>query len=226
MRKGTQNLLSYLPGGCEKYIRKKILYDWGLLARGVNYFRVKGALQSARPIKLEIGSCRRPGREDWVFAALCGEGLDFRLDAREKFPFPDNCLRRIYSSHLIEHLSARQIRFFLGECRRVLKPGGIFSAAVPDASIYINAYLSGKGADFKKLCPYDKAAEHLSAKAKIDLLNFIAYSGGEHHHMFDKEGLVLYLSEAGFEKVRIRDFDCELDEDRRRWQSIYIEARK
>lgn len=76
----------------------------------------------------------------------CGEnlkkgdiGLDFRktssvdvvADAR-MLPFRDESFDHVYSSHLIEHVSHREVRSALVEWVRVLKRNGIIEIRCPD----------------------------------------------------------------------------------------------
>ena len=51
---------------------------------------------------------------------------------REGIPFPDNCFDVVYHSHVLEHFSKERGVFFVQECFRVLEPGGILRAVVPD----------------------------------------------------------------------------------------------
>ena len=66
---------------------------------------------------------------------------DLCWDLRNPLPFPNNSVAIIYSSHVLEHLHYRELMGLLAESWRVLKPGGLFSCCVPDATIYIQGYL-------------------------------------------------------------------------------------
>jgi predicted SAM-dependent methyltransferase len=112
---------------------------------------------------------------------------------------------------------------FLGECRRILKPGGVFSVAVPNARIFIDAYMNPDEFDKEKYCSWNVG---LSYTCSIDYVNFIAYLGGEHKHLFDVENLASVIEEAGFRNVRIREFDPDLDLKERKHESIYAAATK
>jgi len=46
------------------------------------------------------------------------------FDVRKELPYPDDSVRFIYTSHLLEHLSRIEARKLLKECYRVLVPGG------------------------------------------------------------------------------------------------------
>ena len=47
----------------------------------------------------------------------------------------------VYHSHVLEHFSKRQGEFFVRECFRVLRPGGLLRLAVPDLEDIARAYL-------------------------------------------------------------------------------------
>jgi predicted SAM-dependent methyltransferase len=64
---------------------------------------------------------------------------------------------------------------FLAECLRILKPGGKFSAAVPNARIFLNAYHNPDSFNPAVYCRY-KPAYHYNSK--IDYVNYIAYMDG------------------------------------------------
>ena len=53
------------------------------------------------------------------------------LDLTRRFPFPDDSLSAIYSSHTFEHLRVDEAERALAECHRTLRPGGILRIAVP-----------------------------------------------------------------------------------------------
>lgn len=161
--------------------------------------------------------------ENWTTSDINGNG-DLQLDLTKPIPFPDNSVDKIYSSHLLEHFSyPYPMLDLLRECRRILKPGGVFSVAVPDARIFLDAYHSDEEFDIEKYCSYDVG---LTYKSKIDYVNFIAYLGGEHKHLFDSEGLIHAIQKAGFNDVVLRQFDPSIDLSRRRHESIYAEGIK
>ena len=176
-----------------------------------------------REIKLELGGLRRKGMEDWVTIDLEPQ-CDLRLDLTKPLPFSDCSVGVIYSSHLLEHFRyPNPMTALLAECFRILTEGGVFSIAVPNGAIYLQAYVHPEGFDHRKYCLFDTGLRY---KAKIDFVNYMAYMGGHHQHMFDEEGLLAILRDAGFEEVRIRDFDPRMDHEGRRYESLYAEGRK
>ena len=60
----------------------------------------------------------------------------------------------------------------------------------------------------------------------IDQINYIAYLDGLHHYMFDEENLINTLSLVNFKSVKLRNFDINIDKEKRRKESIYARAIK
>jgi len=60
------------------------------------------------------------------------EGIPFKLVdfVKSKLPYKDNSFDVVYSKSVIEHMP--DALYFVSECKRVLKPGGVFLALTPD----------------------------------------------------------------------------------------------
>lgn len=58
------------------------------------------------------------------------------------FPWDDNSIDIIYSSHTLEHFSKTDGLKFLSECHRVLKQNGTIRIVVPDIKPIIDKYIS------------------------------------------------------------------------------------
>ncbi|MBI1912003.1 MAG: methyltransferase domain-containing protein [Deltaproteobacteria bacterium] len=183
---------------------------------------IKGLLNGARPIKIEIGAGKDRGMEGWTSVDM-NDDCALNLDLLKPIPFPDDSVSMIYSSHVLEHFKISEIFSLLSECKRILKPNGIFSAAVPNARIYIEAYQNPGAFDPEKFCGHKPAFNYNS---KIDYLNYMAYMDGHHRYMFDEENILAILKKAGFKNPRLREFDPELDLKVRDSQSIYVIAEK
>ena len=110
----------------------------------------------------------------------------------------------------------------LRESLRVLKAGGLLSICVPNARMYIDAYLGAAPLSED----HDFWEPALVSRSGIDLLNYVAYMGGEHACMFDEPSLLARLERAGFTDARIRSFEASIDLPEREFESIYAEARK
>lgn len=187
-----------------------------------NHPLIQFILESGKPIKIELGSAQKR-MEGWLTMDL-DPNSDLCMDLSKPLPFPDNCVEEIYSSHLLEHFSFPDPMLnLLSECYRVLKPGGVFKIAVPDARIYIESYEKPDQFDPAKYCLYTPAYHYHS---KIDFINYIAYMDGHHRYLFDNENLPIIIANIGFENVKLREFEPGLDLETRKHESIYAEARK
>lgn len=62
-------------------------------------------------------------------------------DLRKGIPYPNNYFDVVYHSHVLEHFPKHEATGFIGECYRVLKPGGILRVAVPDLERIVREYL-------------------------------------------------------------------------------------
>lgn len=88
-------------------------------------------LATHQPPKLHIG-CGSNELAGWLNTELCPRGGQIFLDATRRFPFEDAVFRFVYSEHMIEHISLRDAGVMLGECFRVMAPGGVIRIVTPD----------------------------------------------------------------------------------------------
>jgi SAM-dependent methyltransferase len=149
-------------------------------------------------------------------------------NAVRRIPCRDGSVDTLYSAHMVEHLDRDEVRRFLGEARRVLRPGGILRIAVPDIGIQVDRYLDDKDAD------EFIAGTHLSQPRPSGFLPRIrcAVVGPRHHlWMYDGDSLSKVLWDAGFAGVcvlgpgetTIAD-PGSLDLKERADESVYAEA--
>lgn len=187
-----------------------------------NLSKINTLLKRVEPIKLEIGAGPERKIPGWTTVDLSA-GCDLVLDLAKPLPFPDNSVEKIYSSHVLEHFYFNDLLKLLSECRRVLKPSGVFSASVPNARLYIEAYARPESFDPAIYCRHAPAYNYNS---KIDFLNYMAYMDGHHRYMFDEENIIAILGKAGFRNPCLRSFEAGLDMKERDFQSIYVQAEK
>ena len=210
-----ERIRTSIPGSTVFY--EESLHMWK--ARGTPA-KVRSIVESGRPIALDIGAgdVSRPG---WITLDI-SDGCDLYWDLRRGIPFPDASVQRVYSSHLFEHMDYESGQRLLGEVLRVLKPGGHISVCVPNARLYIDAYLG-----VAELSPdHDFWEPALQGREGISLVNYVAYMGGEHKCLFDIDSLLARLELAGFTEVEERSFDASIDLPEREFESIYAKARK
>jgi predicted SAM-dependent methyltransferase len=183
---------------------------------------VRRILKEKSEIFVELGAGDRKGEGGWVTIDIT-KNCDIFWDLSRGLPFPDESITKLYSSHFFEHLSFKEGQQLFDECRRVLVPGGTFSICVPNARVYIEAYLKSDSLDESQFFGYRPAYNHTT---KIDYVNYTAYMDGHHKYMFDEENLIHILKSKGFSNVHLRHFDPGLDLKERDFESIYAEAEK
>jgi len=76
-----------------------------------------------------------------VFAILEIEPDIIAWDLRHGIPFDEGSFDVVHHFHLLEHIDREAVAAFLGECPRVLKPGGSLRVVVPDLEIWSKRYL-------------------------------------------------------------------------------------
>jgi predicted SAM-dependent methyltransferase len=212
-------LKSVLPSGLWRFSKKMYYSSLYKKTRG----KVKEILKENKTVWLEIGAGDVKGKNGWTSMDI-NKACDLVWDLRNGIPFPDASIQKIYSSHLFEHLYYKDIESLLGECKRVLIPGGLFLICVPNARLYIEAYLN-KDEKFWASIPKPHWPAY-NKTTSIDYLNYMAYMDDEHKYMFDEENLLFILKKNGFEGVKTRPFDPAIDKKERDFESLYAQATK
>lgn len=151
-------------------------------------------------------------------------------DVTKRIPLPDNSVQVIYSSHMIEHLSKRQLSKLLKEIDRVLCKNGILRVVLPDLKKIINNYNNNENAELFMSKLLMSAPNFDTLKEKIKLL-FLGYR--QHQWMYDEKSFTNLLVEHGFNKVIVlKAGDTlipnygQLNLYERKDESFYIEAIK
>ena len=176
-------------------------------------------LGRASPLRLHLGSGGHelPG---WVNVDLVGMGSDLRWDLTSRLPFPDGSADAVFLEHVLEHFPLEAVLAMLAESRRVLAPGGILRAGVPDFGRYAESY-AGDRAFLDERRP--------GRPTPLLALAEVALDHG-HRSVWDAETLERVLAESGLVDVRRRSFgDTDLpespDNPRREAESVYAEGR-
>ncbi len=169
----------------------------------------------------------RPSRE---FAKVASRKDVKFANASARIPKADNSVDVVYSSHMIEHLDSCEVRAFLQEVKRVLRPGAIVRLVVPDLALIVEDYLSSGDSD--QLIANTNMCQNrpvgVAARLKLALIG-----PRRHLWMYDGPALVKLLSEAGFSDVMIMPLGKtsimqpgNLDLEERASESVYVEAIK
>jgi len=118
---------------------------------------------------------------------------DIWLDLTLGLPFPDNSIRGVYASHVLEHFSGDNARRLLSEAYRVLCPGGGVRIVVPSLEFAIEAYTTKT----VSLLP-EWPEKHDSIGGRFN--NFLLCAN-QHLLMFDFSFLEEILTGVGFREV-------------------------
>ena len=127
--------------------------------------------------------------------------IDLLLDLSRGIPFPDSSVDFIFNEHFLEHLSLEDGLFFLKECKRVLKTGGMARISMPNLKSTVRNYCEGTRND-----PvfFDKYQLHF-IKTGAQYLN-VNFRFWGHSWLYDEEELLYRLKEAGFRSVKFYNF--------------------
>jgi len=178
------------------------------------------ALAGGGPLLLNLGggTHRPPG---WLNVDVIGMAPDLHWDLRRRLPFPDGSAQAVLLEHVLEHFSLADGLDLLEECRRVLEPGGVMRAGVPDFGRYLESY-AGDGEFVGRLRP--------GRPTRLLAVGEVALSHG-HRSVWDAETLELALTEARFVDVSRRgfgesDLDPAPDSPQREPETVYAEGRR
>jgi predicted SAM-dependent methyltransferase len=90
---------------------------------------------------LNLG-CGERYHPDWINIDVISRGPDvIKHDVSTGLPFPAESADAVYSAAVFEHIRRRNVRKFLTEIYRVVKPGGIIRVGVPDLEKICRLYL-------------------------------------------------------------------------------------
>lgn len=155
--------------------------------------------------KLQIGA--GPNRlEGWLNADLSPVSSEIVfLDARERFPFEDRVFDYVFSEHLIEHLTYREGLFMLGECYRILKPGGKLRTATPNIEQVVGLYSKEKSElQTQYLEQYVDHLHRLHPEQAHDGVCFVVNSffrAWHHQFLYDPPTLQAAMEGTGFVEI-------------------------
>ena len=163
-------------------------------------------------------------------------------DLSKGIPFGSNSIDVVYHSHLMEHIDRENVKDFLIEVKRVLKPNGIHRIVVPDFYLLCTKYIENF-----KLCSEDKEVslnhdnyigniieqsvrKEASGTSKQNffmryieniILGDARKRGETHQWMYDKINLSNILAEVGFSQIKQKSF---LKSDIKDWNSYGLDT--
>lgn len=161
-------------------------------------------------------------------------GVDVCWDIQRGLPFPGRRFQGIFTEHCLEHFPIAKVLFLLGECRRILKTGGILRIVIPDAGMYLERYYERSRQKSAESFPFEAHESFEGIYTPILSVNRIYYQDREqpfgHRTMFDFALMEKLLIKAGFKRVEKKKYRegkdpvLLVDTESRKTESLYVEA--
>ena len=80
--------------------------------------------------------------KDWINADMCPSDVSvMKCNFLNGIPFEDNFFDVVYHSHVLEHFPQKAANYFISECYRILKPGGVLRVVTPNLERITQEYL-------------------------------------------------------------------------------------
>jgi predicted SAM-dependent methyltransferase len=180
----------------------------------------------AKGLCINLG-CGPAPLDGWVNVDIARSAhVDLVWDLRRGLPFADESCALIFSEHVIEHLSREEAERLVGECRRVLEPGGVLRLSTPDAERFLRSYAGDR--EFLRHPEFPEPIE-----TPLDRINMMMREGGQHLWVYDSASLISLLRRAGFSAASRQEFGVSghartqhIDTPGRAFESLYVEAVK
>jgi predicted SAM-dependent methyltransferase len=131
-----------------------------------------------------------------AFIAFCRQNRIEYADATRDVPLPTGSVDVIYSAYMLEHLDRVDADRFLNEALRILKVGGILRLAVPDISVAIDEYRTGK-VDADEFMDKSEIG-FMRPRTFAERLRMLLVGTRGHHWAYDGKSLSRLLLKNGF----------------------------
>lgn len=178
-----------------------------------------------RGLKLNL-ACGDTLKKNWINIDMYNKSADLPLDLRKDFPFKTGSVAEIYCEAFFEHLDyPYDAMHFLFECLRVLAPGGKVTIGIPDTEWPIKSYVKGYTSKYFTISK-SKRWHPKHYTTKMEHINYHFRQDGEHKYAYDYELMTKVLKDAGFVKIKKRDFDPKSDKISRYPGILYVEGYK
>ncbi len=146
-------------------------------------------------------------------------------DLSRGIPFGDETFDVLYHSHFLEHIDREDALYFMAECYRVLKPGGVIRVVVPDLEKWAKAYsqslslraddncMEVHGQIVADLLTQLVQREPTTRKMQKPVVRWLERvwlgdsrkAGWQHRWMYDKYSLKSLLLKVGFKDIRVEN---------------------
>lgn len=156
-------------------------------------------------MKVNIG-CGYNRLEGWLNADSSPDSAADSLMQAWDLKLENACAAEVRALHLVEHLGFFRTKYFLSECWRALRPGGLLLLETPDIDAAFRIFLDG---------------DHAAREAALGWIYGAETPGMGHAYCMPAELLRELLQESGFSVVNISRFMFQPHRP-----ALRIEARK
>jgi hypothetical protein len=179
-----------------EFIRREILFEsrYGGREKGMSSVAEPEILspdklaEAGSDIRLNLGCGHIPIDKYLNVDGRPLDGVDIVAEVGD-LPFEPGTVAEIYSAHLLEHFPVEELRRrLLPYWFELLRPGGVFTAVVPDAEAMLDEYGAGRFS-FEDL--------------RLVTFGEQEYDGDFHFNMFGRNSLCELLERPGFAEVGI-----------------------
>ena len=159
----------------------------------------RNTINETKKLHLGCGSNLLPGWINTDYPPKSDSVIE--LDATKRFPFDDNTFDYVFSEHMIEHISFNDGLLMLGECFRVLKPGGKIRCSTPDLRFLIDLHQNPSKDINKRYISWavDKFWNNEIYLPGMVFNNFVR--NWDHTFIYDTETLTHSLIASGFSNI-------------------------
>lgn len=175
---------------------------------------IKDYFSSQECRKLQVGGGANPFT-GWLNTDLTPTAPNtIFLDATEPFPFENGSFDYVFCEHMIEHISYGQALAMLGECFRILKPGGKIRVSTPNLEVYLNLFSEQKNKKQEQYLEWISSnwlsKQNILDKEASFVLNLVMHGWG-HIFIYDEKTLKGALEKIGFSEIK--KYQCSESED-------------
>jgi hypothetical protein len=179
-----------------EFLRREVLFEARYGARGQGVQGVvdprivseEKVVEAGEDLRLNLGCGHIPLEGFLNVDARPLDGVDVVAEVGD-LPFDPGTVAHIHSMHLLEHFPVEELsRRLLPYWFDMLRPGGTFTAVVPDSETMLDEYAAGR-------FPFDDL--------RLVIFGEQEYDGDFHFNMFSRTSLCELIEKAGFADVHI-----------------------
>ncbi len=228
-------LFFFLPSRTKDYVFFEYKSIFGRMLTG----RLKLDKGKKNYINLGSGSKRFEGFINVDFFTSKRNGVDYGADLRYPLLIDEAVVDGIFCEHTMEHLTYSMVDQLMSECYRILKPGGTLRIIVPDVSKFVENYAQKNQVWFDQwehLMFITSSDGERSKRKLVSKMSAISFVTQEYLHVacWDYETMLYYLLKNRYTSITKSEYrgssdrvlNIDLDDDERKYVSLYIEASK